>query len=43
MLRDVGVRLPGTRRKALADRAAAEGVEIPQGLLDELRALAGAP
>ena len=31
------------RRKALADRAAAEGVEIPQGLLDELRALAGAP
>jgi len=43
MLRDAGVRLPGARRKALADRAAAEGVEIPQGLLDELRALAGAP
>jgi (2R)-3-sulfolactate dehydrogenase (NADP+) len=43
MLKDAGVRLPGARRKALADRAAAEGVEIPQGLLDELRALAGAP
>jgi (2R)-3-sulfolactate dehydrogenase (NADP+) len=41
MLKDAGVRLPGARRKALADRAAAEGVEIPQGLLDKLRALAG--
>ena len=41
MLEDAGVRLPGARRKGLADRAAAEGVEIPQGLLDELRALAG--
>jgi (2R)-3-sulfolactate dehydrogenase (NADP+) len=41
MLRDAGVRLPGSRRQALADRAAAEGVEIPQGLADELRALAG--
>jgi (2R)-3-sulfolactate dehydrogenase (NADP+) len=41
MLKDAGVRLPGARRKALADRAAAEGVEIPQGLLDELRSLAG--
>jgi (2R)-3-sulfolactate dehydrogenase (NADP+) len=43
MLKDAGVRLPGARRKALADRAAVEDVEIPQGLLDELRALAGAP
>jgi (2R)-3-sulfolactate dehydrogenase (NADP+) len=43
MLKDAGVRLPGARRKALADKAAAEGVEIPGGLLDELRVLAGAP
>ena len=42
MLKDAGVRLPGARRRALADRAAAEGVEIPQALADELRALAGA-
>ena len=41
MLRDAGVRLPGCRRKDLADKAATEGVEIPQSLLDELRALAG--
>ena len=34
-------RLPGARRKAIADVAAAEGVETPQGLLDELRVLAG--
>ena len=39
--KDTGVRLPGARRKALADKAAIEGVEIPQGLLGELRALAG--
>ncbi len=43
MLGDAGVRLPGARRKNLVDRAAGEDVEIPQGLLDELRALAGAP
>ncbi len=43
MFKDAGVRLPGARRKALADGAAAEGVEIPQELLDELRVLAGAP
>lgn len=42
MLKDAGVRLPGARRQALADRAAAEGVETPQALADELRALAGA-
>ncbi len=42
MLKDTGVRLPGARRQALADRAAAGGVEIPPALVDELRALAGA-
>ena len=41
MLKDADVRLPGARRKALADKAATEGVEIPQGLAGELRALAG--
>jgi (2R)-3-sulfolactate dehydrogenase (NADP+) len=43
MLTDAGVRLPGYRRKQLADKAAAHGVEIPQSLLDQLRNLAGAP
>jgi (2R)-3-sulfolactate dehydrogenase (NADP+) len=42
MLQDPDVRLPGARRRALADQAAAQGVEIPQGLLVELRSLAGA-
>ena len=42
MLKDAGVRLPGARRQALAEEAAVEGVELPQELLDELRALAGA-
>ncbi len=42
MLEDAGVRLPGDRRKALADKAAAEGVELSAALLDELRALAAA-
>ena len=41
MLKDAGVRLPGARRQALAEEAAVEGVELPQGLVDELRALAG--
>jgi (2R)-3-sulfolactate dehydrogenase (NADP+) len=41
MLTDEGVRLPGARRQALARKAAAAGVEIPQALLDELRSLAG--
>ena len=40
MLQDAGVRLPGDRRKRLADRAAVEGIEIPERLLGELRALA---
>lgn len=42
MLRDPGVRLPGARRHSLAERAAREGVEIPQALLDQIRQLAGA-
>lgn len=41
MLEDPGVRLPGDRRNGLAAQAAAEGVEIPQHLLGELRSLAG--
>jgi (2R)-3-sulfolactate dehydrogenase (NADP+) len=38
---DPGVRLPGSRRAALAARAAAEGLEVPEALLAQLRALAG--
>jgi (2R)-3-sulfolactate dehydrogenase (NADP+) len=41
MLQDPAVRLPGARRRAMADAAAREGVEIPQALLDQLRSLAG--
>lgn len=41
MLADPGVRLPGARRAALAERATAEGVEVPQPLLDQLKGLAG--
>lgn len=37
MLRDPGVRLPGARRTALAERAVREGIEIPQALADQLR------
>ncbi len=33
MLRDDGVRLPGTRREALRRRAEAEGIEVPDSLL----------
>ena len=40
MLADDGVRLPGYRRDALAAKAAAEGVEIPQALADQLEQLA---
>jgi (2R)-3-sulfolactate dehydrogenase (NADP+) len=42
MLADDGVRLPGYRRDALARRAAAEGVEIPQALDEQLQKLAAA-
>jgi len=41
MLQDEDVRLPGARRAALAARAAAEGVDIPDALLAQLRQLAG--
>ena len=41
MLADGDVRLPGARRSALARKAGAEGVDIPQALADQLRALAG--
>jgi len=40
MLADEGVRLPGVRRAALADRAAA-GIAVPPALEAQLRALAG--
>ena len=42
MLEDTGVRLPGDRRRALAAGAAADGIDIPERLLGELRALAAA-
>ena len=40
MLADPQVRLPGARRAALAEKAAAEGVEIAQSLVDQLKGLA---
>jgi (2R)-3-sulfolactate dehydrogenase (NADP+) len=40
MLADDGVRLPGNRRRDLADRAAREGLDLPAALLDSLRAMA---
>ena len=40
MAAEDGVRLPGSRRDALAARAAAEGVEIPDALHQRLQALA---
>jgi (2R)-3-sulfolactate dehydrogenase (NADP+) len=40
MLADEGVRLPGARRQEAAVRARAEGMEISETLLGELRALA---
>jgi (2R)-3-sulfolactate dehydrogenase (NADP+) len=42
MQAEPGVRLPGSRRDALAARAAAEGLDIPDALLARLRDLAGA-
>jgi (2R)-3-sulfolactate dehydrogenase (NADP+) len=39
MSADPDVRLPGSRRGALAARAAAEGIQVPAPLLDRLRAL----
>jgi (2R)-3-sulfolactate dehydrogenase (NADP+) len=40
MLADAGVRLPGSRRQQAAAQARAEGVEVSDALLGELRALA---
>jgi len=41
MLKDEGVRVPGYRRDALAERAMDAGVEIPQSVADDLRRRAG--
>ena len=40
MLADEGVRLPGTRRQQASTRARAEGLDVPDALGNELRALA---
>jgi (2R)-3-sulfolactate dehydrogenase (NADP+) len=40
MLADPEVRLPGARRAALAETAAAGGIEVAQPLLDQLQKLA---
>src|SRR6185312_5310598 len=40
MLEDAGVRLPGARRTGVAHKADAQGIDIPQALADQLRALA---
>jgi (2R)-3-sulfolactate dehydrogenase (NADP+) len=40
MQQDDGVRLPGARRAARAAKAQVQGVEIPQALAEQLRALA---
>ena len=40
MLADAGVRLPGSRRQQAAARARAEGIDIPDALMNELRQLA---
>jgi (2R)-3-sulfolactate dehydrogenase (NADP+) len=42
MLADEGVRIPGARREALATKAAERGVDIPDALVAQLRALASA-
>ncbi len=36
-----GARLPGTRRLALRDKAMAEGISVPEPLLERIRQLAG--
>jgi (2R)-3-sulfolactate dehydrogenase (NADP+) len=41
MTADDGVRLPGYRRHALAEKAASAGIEIPAGLHEQLVRLAG--
>ncbi len=36
MLKDDGVRLPGTRREALRRRAPSDGIDVPDALLASL-------
>jgi (2R)-3-sulfolactate dehydrogenase (NADP+) len=43
MLADDGVRLPGDRRRALAGKAAADGVDIADSLASALQSLAATP
>jgi (2R)-3-sulfolactate dehydrogenase (NADP+) len=43
MLADPGVRLPGSRRAALASRAASQGIDVPEALAAALRALCARP
>ena len=40
MLADEGVRLPGAKRDAQSARAAADGLEIPDAVLEKIKALA---
>ena len=40
LLADEGTRLPGARRQAFLEKGRADGVEIPDALLKEIRALA---
>jgi len=42
MLADEGVRLPGTRREALAENAQVSGIAVPDALYERIRTLAGA-
>lgn len=41
MLEDDGVRLPGDRRRKLRDESLKHGVEIPEALMAQLRAMSG--
>ncbi len=41
MLAEQGVRLPGSRRTAIAGDALREGIDIPAALLADLERLAG--
>jgi len=40
MAKEPGVRLPGARRRALAVKASASGIDVPEALLAQLRQLA---
>jgi (2R)-3-sulfolactate dehydrogenase (NADP+) len=41
MMKDAGVRLPGTRRRELAARHQVTGITIPEALATELEQLGG--